>query len=53
MRMQFSKMAMYICFNCGTIIRKSALNDPYMCKDCEKLIEGAEDIERYLHLDNY
>ena len=32
---------------------KSALSDPYMCRDCEKLLEGAEGRERYHYLDNY
>lgn len=32
---------------------KSALSDPYMCRDCEKLFEGAEMRKRYTYLDNY
>jgi len=48
-------MARYLCINCGTFIVKSALTDPHMCRDCEKLLAGAEDgkIGRYAYLDNY
>ena len=31
---------------------KSALSDPYLCRDCERLLEGAENRERYTYLDN-
>ena len=46
-------MARFICINCGIFIVKSAMSDPYMCRDCEKLLEGAEIGERYNYLDNY
>ena len=46
-------MARYVCINCGTYIMKSAISDPYMCRDCERLLEGAENRERYTYLDNY
>ena len=47
------KMRRYLCINCGTFIMKSAISDPYMCRDCEKLLDGAELGERYIYLDNY
>ena len=46
-------MARYICINCGTFIIKSAMSDPYMCRECEKILEGAELEERYAYLGNY
>lgn len=46
-------MARYMCINCGTLIMKSALSDPYICRDCEKLLEGADERQRYAFLDNY
>lgn len=46
-------MARYICINCGTIIIKSAISDPYICRDCEKLLEGEGKEERFTYLDNY
>lgn len=46
-------MARYICINCGSFIMKSALSDPYMCRECEKLVEGAQLERRYNYLDNY
>ncbi|MFH1324728.1 MAG: hypothetical protein ABIH64_05765 [Nanoarchaeota archaeon] len=24
------------CIRCGLMIKKSAINDPYLCRDCEK-----------------
>jgi|TARA_B100002003_G_C13829395_1_gene407759 hypothetical protein len=39
-----------ICISCGFIILKSALHDPYLCRDCEYLIMGDEG--RYSYLDN-
>lgn len=41
-----------ICISCGTMILKSALSDPYLCRDCEKMLEGSEREERYIYLDN-
>ena len=32
---------------------KSAISDPYVCRNCEKLLEGTEREERYTYLDNY
>ncbi|MBI3035138.1 hypothetical protein HYY71_02340 [Candidatus Woesearchaeota archaeon] len=46
-------MARYVCINCGTFIMKSAISDPYMCRDCERLMEGSEADKRYTYLDNY
>ena len=46
-------MARYICINCGTFIIKSAFSDPYLCRDCEKLLEGVDEKKRYTYLDNY
>ena len=40
------------CTNCGNFIVKSALSDPYMCRDCEKVLEGVSVEERYAYLDN-
>ena len=45
-------MARYLYINYGTFIIKSALSDPYMCRECEKLLEGSEGIKRYAYLDN-
>jgi len=45
-------MDKFVCVNCGTFIVKSALNDPYTCRECEKLVEGAEKEQRYSYLDN-
>ena len=45
-------MNRFICTNCGTFIVKSAFSDPYLCRDCEKLLEGAGIEERYARLDN-
>jgi len=42
-----------ICTNCGTFIVKSALSDPYLCRECEKILEGAGQEERYNYLDTY
>ena len=44
-------MARYMCTNCGTFIFKSAVSDSYLCRECEKLIEGAELEEKYNYLD--
>ena len=38
------------CISCGYIIMKSALHDPYVCRDCEDLMIGPG--ERYMYLDN-
>ncbi|MBI2654335.1 hypothetical protein HYX02_06025 [Candidatus Woesearchaeota archaeon] len=47
-------MRRHICMNCGTMIMKSAFSDPYMCRDCERLLEGsAEREEKYTYLDNH
>lgn len=45
-------MARYVCINCGTFIMKSAISDPYMCRECEKLVEGSEGERRYGYLEN-
>ncbi|MBW2986526.1 hypothetical protein KY333_04105 [Candidatus Woesearchaeota archaeon] len=37
------------CISCGWTVEKSALNDPYTCRDCEH-DHGIEE-ERYLWLD--
>lgn len=46
-------MARLICINCGTSILKSAFCDPYLCRGCERLLEGSEAREKYAYLDNY
>ena len=46
------KMARYICTNCGTFIARSALSDPFLCRDCEKMLEGSEFEGRYAYLEN-
>ena len=51
--MRVGNMTRYVCINCGMFIRKSAVSDPYMCRDCEKLLEGIEEKQRYAYLDNY
>jgi len=38
------------CVCCGMDIRKSALSDPYLCRDCEKLTQGSV-WARYRYLD--
>ncbi|HLG24760.1 MAG TPA: hypothetical protein VI564_07570 [Candidatus Nanoarchaeia archaeon] len=35
-------MATYICMHCGEIIMRHALSDPFVCRDCEKVLDGAE-----------
>ncbi len=45
-------MTRFNCTNCGTFIVKGAVSDPYLCRDCEKLLEGAGTEERYAYLDN-
>jgi len=35
-------MTRFNCTNCGSFIVKNALSDPYLCRECEKLLEGAE-----------
>ena len=37
------------CVSCGTNIKKSAMDDPYMCRDCES--DHGIDLDRYLWLD--
>jgi len=48
-----TKMRRNMCINCGTFIVKSAISDPYLCRDCERLLEGAEREERYTYLENH
>ncbi|MBS3103050.1 hypothetical protein J4458_06440 [Candidatus Woesearchaeota archaeon] len=43
-------MRQNMCISCGFIIRKSALHDPHICRDCEHLMMGAD--ERYSYLDS-
>ena len=38
-----------VCISCGFIIFKSGRNDPYICRDCEKIGLGEE--ARYAYLD--
>ena len=42
----------FVCTSCGNFIVKSAFSDPYMCRDCEKMIEGEGFEERYAYLDH-
>ena len=37
------------CISCGFVILKSALHDPYLCRDCEYLMPETD--ERYAYLD--
>lgn len=41
----------HVCTNCGIFIVKSAINDPYLCRECEKMLEKTEPKERYTYLD--
>ncbi len=41
----------YVCIQCGMFIRKSALSDPYVCRGCEKILEGADRERAYGYLD--
>ena len=46
-------MARHICVHCGIYIVKSGFSDPYLCRDCERVLDGAEEKEKYTYLDNY
>jgi hypothetical protein len=46
-------MVRHNCTSCGGIILKSGINDPYLCRDCERLLNNEELGERYSYLDNY
>ncbi|HLC60072.1 MAG TPA: hypothetical protein VJJ52_01440 [Candidatus Nanoarchaeia archaeon] len=46
-------MARMKCIGCGNVIIKSGLKDPYICRDCEKLIMETGMSERYGYLDNH
>ena len=37
------------CVCCGMAIMKSAFSDPYMCRGCERLMDGS-DFSRYSYL---
>ncbi|MBW3004879.1 hypothetical protein KY310_03530 [Candidatus Woesearchaeota archaeon] len=37
------------CVSCGLSINKSAVDDPYMCRECEN--DHGIEIDRYLWLD--
>ena len=43
-------MQRMICISCGFVIKKSALHDPYLCRECENLMVDTE--ERYAYLDH-
>ena len=45
-------MGKHTCINCGSFILKSAHSDPYLCRDCEKILEGVDYRETYAYLDN-
>lgn len=48
------KTRRHICINCGTLIMKSAFSDPYLCRNCEKTLEGGSGRdERFVYLDNH
>ncbi|MBI2659855.1 hypothetical protein HYX07_01710 [Candidatus Woesearchaeota archaeon] len=40
------------CINCGTFIVKSAISDPYLCRECEKMLEGSNAERKYRYLEN-
>lgn len=40
-----------ICLFCGTQIMKSALRDPFLCRDCERAEIKLRDTRRYGYLD--
>lgn len=40
------------CINCGTFIVKSAISDPYLCRECEKMLEGTNSERKYGYLEN-
>ena len=39
------------CINCGYIVLKSGLYDPYVCRDCEKFLLDWNKLDRYGYLD--
>ncbi|HLC50486.1 MAG TPA: hypothetical protein VJI97_03595 [Candidatus Nanoarchaeia archaeon] len=45
-------MTRHECINCGTFIVEVASSDPYMCRQCERMLEGSEEIERLEYLEN-
>lgn len=45
-------MARNYCTSCGTIILRSAFSDPYLCRECERLVEDSMAVERFAYLDN-
>jgi len=47
------EMTRLTCISCGSFIVRSSTIDPYMCIDCEKILEGAEDRERHMQLEVY
>ena len=51
-QMQVAKMERKRCINCGYIILKSGLYDPYVCRDCEKFLINWNKLDnRYGYLD--
>ena len=40
------------CTSCGTIIFQSAYSDPYLCRECERILDRNIITERFAHLDN-
>ncbi len=55
MRMLYEggRMVRNICISCGTMILKSAVNDPYLCRDCEMILQGTEREKNQIQMDNY
>ena len=47
------KMTKNTCISCNAFIVESAVSDPYMCRDCERALEGAEELDRFPYLENY
>lgn len=45
-------MARNYCTSCGIVILRSAFSDPYLCRDCEKLIEDNMAFDRFNYLDS-
>ena len=44
-------MARNYCTSCGIIIFQSAYSDPYLCRECERMLDGNIITERFAHLD--
>ncbi|MBI2541904.1 hypothetical protein HYV80_04295 [Candidatus Woesearchaeota archaeon] len=45
-------MARHVCISCGNYIVMAAFNDPYLCRECERILEEVNAEGRYGHLEN-